>query len=142
MFGLVVGGRAGDASARVQLLGTRGLVSIFNFAILLSTLSTLIPYVFCSLAGLLSAAARHHGTSVAQATVISTIAFVYRAGRSTAPARRLRCWMLLLLAGIPVYVWLRKDSRATDVLYLCAPQRPVADIPDRLPATSPPRIRS
>ena len=30
--------------------GARSLVSIFNFTILLSTLATLIPFVFCSLA--------------------------------------------------------------------------------------------
>ena len=29
---------------------TRGLVELFTFIILLSTLSTLVPYVFCSLA--------------------------------------------------------------------------------------------
>jgi APA family basic amino acid/polyamine antiporter len=33
--------------------GAKSLVSIFNFAILLSTLATLIPYVFCSIATVL-----------------------------------------------------------------------------------------
>ena len=38
------------ATALIAMNYTRGLVALFTFIILLSTLSTLVPYVFCSLA--------------------------------------------------------------------------------------------
>src|SRR5262249_43288806 len=53
MFGLVVAVILVTLLLAFNYSGTRGLVSIFNFAILLSTLSTLIPYVFCSIAPVL-----------------------------------------------------------------------------------------
>ena len=46
--GLFVG--AVLSTALIATNYTRGLVSLFTFVILLSTLSTLVPYVFCSLA--------------------------------------------------------------------------------------------
>jgi len=92
--------------------GTRGLVSIFNFAILLSTLSTLIPYVFCSIAPALI----RHRLGIKErpsrvATAISGIAFVYSVWAIYgAGAQIALLGLLLMLSGIPVYVWLRKDS--------------------------------
>lgn len=90
--------------------GTNTLVSIFNFAILLSTLATLIPYVFCSLAPILI-----RGTHVdmpptrTRDRVIMTIAFVYSAWAIYgAGAQTVLLGFLLMLAGIPVFVWLRR----------------------------------
>ncbi len=92
--------------------GTRGLVSIFNFVILLSTLATLIPYVFCSIApillrrrpGIIDRPSRFAG-------MISTIAFVYSCWAIYgAGAQIALLGLLLMMAGIPVYVWLRKDN--------------------------------
>lgn len=91
--------------------GTGGLVSIFNFAILLSTLSALIPYVFCSLAGLLirrrlGITARPSRTE----SVIAGIAFIYSGWAIYgAGAQIVLLGLLLMLAGIPVYVWLRRN---------------------------------
>jgi APA family basic amino acid/polyamine antiporter len=92
--------------------GTRGLVSIFNFAILLSTLSTLIPYVFCSIAPtLIRRRLGITGRPSRIATAISTVAFIYSCWAIYgAGAQIALLGLLLMLAGIPVYVWLRKDA--------------------------------
>ncbi len=50
--GLIVGSVL--ATALIGMNYTRGLVALFTFIILLATLSTLVPYVFCSLAGFLT----------------------------------------------------------------------------------------
>jgi APA family basic amino acid/polyamine antiporter len=90
--------------------GTATLVSVFNFAILLATLANLIPYVFCSLASPLIGRSTS-GTSPNRPTgdrAIAAIAFlfsvwaIYGAGAQT-----VLLGFLLMLAGIPVYVWQR-----------------------------------
>ncbi len=90
--------------------GSSSLVSIFNFAILLSTLATLIPYAFCSLAPILL---RRNGVAMpptrARDRVIMTIAFVYSVWAIYgAGAQTVLLGFLLMLAGIPVYVWQKR----------------------------------
>ncbi len=90
--------------------GTDSLVSVFNFAILLSTLANLIPYVFCSLAPALMTRA---GVSMpalrTRDRVIMTVAFVYSVWAIYgAGAQTVLLGFLLMLAGIPVYVWQRR----------------------------------
>ncbi|HEU4928863.1 MAG TPA: amino acid permease [Candidatus Krumholzibacteria bacterium] len=92
--------------------GSQSLVSIFNFAILLSTLATLIPYVFCSLAPLLL---KRNGIELpptrARDRVIMTIAFVYSVWAIYgAGAQTVLLGFLLMLVGIPVYVWQRRKA--------------------------------
>jgi len=112
MFGLMVAVVLSTLLLAFNYSGTRGLVSIFNFAILLSTLSTLIPYVFCSVAPVL--VRKRLGITERpsrKAAVISTIAFVYSCWAIYgAGAQIALLGLLLMLAGIPVYVWLRKNS--------------------------------
>lgn len=112
MFGLVVAVILVTLLLGFNYSGTRGLVSIFNFVILLSTLATLIPYVFCSLAPVL--VRRRLGIterSSRGAGIISAIAFVYSCWAIYgAGAQIVLLGFLLMLAGIPVYVWLRKDN--------------------------------
>jgi APA family basic amino acid/polyamine antiporter len=95
-------------SLLVALNYSRGLVELFTFIILLCTLSTLVPYVFCSLAvWLMPEQPRPRGS----AALISTLAFVYAmfaiggAGQET-----VFYGFLFLLAGLPIYVWLRRGT--------------------------------
>jgi APA family basic amino acid/polyamine antiporter len=90
--------------------GANSLASIFNFAILLSTLATLIPYVFCALAPVLLPRAgiampptrvRDHITM--GIAFIYSVWAIYGAGAQTA-----LLGFLFMLAGIPVYVWQRR----------------------------------
>lgn len=98
--------------------GATSLVSIFNFTILLSTLATLIPFVFCSLAPILM---RRNGVEMpptrVRDRVVMTIAFVYSVWAIYgAGAQTVLLGFLLMLTGLPVYVWQkRRDAGATTV---------------------------
>lgn len=92
--------------------GANSLVSVFNFTILLSTLANLIPYVFCSIAPALL-----RGSNVALSPtrgrdrVVIAIAFVYSMWAIYgAGAQTVLLGFLLMLAGLPVYVWLRRRA--------------------------------
>lgn len=90
--------------------GANSLVSIFNFAILLSTLATLIPYVFCSIApALIRRAGIEMPPTRRRDRAAMTIAFAYSMWAIYgAGAQTVLLGFLLMLAGIPVYVWLRR----------------------------------
>jgi APA family basic amino acid/polyamine antiporter len=95
---------------------TRGLVDQFTFIVLLATLATLVPYTFSAAAQLLllvTDRAAFSGRRLARDAVIAGLAFAYSmwaiAGAGYEVVFK---GFLLLLAGIPVYVWIRwRDSR-------------------------------
>jgi APA family basic amino acid/polyamine antiporter len=90
--------------------GAPSLVGVFNITILLATLANLIPFVFCSLAEILMRRIRgDHASLPKHVYLISGVAFVYSCWAIYgAGAETVMQGILLLLAGIPVYVWLRK----------------------------------
>ena len=94
------------SSALVAMNYARGLVELFTFIILLATLSTLVPYVFCSLAvWLMPGQSRPTGG----AAVVSALAFVYALfAIAGAGAETVLYGFLLLLAGLPVYIGVRR----------------------------------
>jgi APA family basic amino acid/polyamine antiporter len=103
--GLIVAGVL--ASVLVGLNYSRGLVDLFTFIILLCTLGTLVPYVFCSLAVWLLPRQRFSGVAAA----VSVFAFVYAMfAIGGAGADTVFYGFLLLMAGLPVYVWVRLAS--------------------------------
>jgi APA family basic amino acid/polyamine antiporter len=84
---------------------SKSVVDLFTFAILLATLSSLIPYAFCSLAGfILHRRDRRFEWSTGTA-IVSAVAFVYSLfAIGGAGADVVYYGFLLLLAGLPVYV--------------------------------------
>jgi basic amino acid/polyamine antiporter, APA family len=90
---------------------SRGLVALFTFIILLATLSTLVPYFMCSLAGLLMSLGRLRcpkavssaGAAIAGAALAYSIVAIIGAGREV-----ISWGALLLVAGLPVYAWMRR----------------------------------
>jgi APA family basic amino acid/polyamine antiporter len=104
--GMVIAGLV--SSAIVAMNYSRGLVDLFTFIILLSTLSTLVPYVFCALAvWLMPGQPPPRGV----AAVISVIAFVYAMfAIYGAGADTVLYGFLLLLSGLPVYLWVRRSA--------------------------------
>ncbi|NJN56259.1 MAG: amino acid permease [Leptolyngbyaceae cyanobacterium SL_5_9] len=96
--------------------GSRSLVEIFNFVILLATLTTVIPYVFCSIAEFiiflrdpthLGGRRRFRGSGVVAAIAfLYSVWAVYGSGAET-----VLYGFILLLFGIPVYVWLVKEQQ-------------------------------
>jgi APA family basic amino acid/polyamine antiporter len=99
------------ASALVAMNYSRGLVELFTFITLLATLSTLVPYVFCSLAvWLMPGSARPAGAMA----LVSILAFLYAMfAIGGAGADTVLYGFLLLLAGLPLYVWMRRSEPAT-----------------------------
>lgn len=103
--GMVIAGVL--TTALISLNYTRGLVNLFTFIILLSTLSTLVPYVFCSLAVFLwrpgaGEPRQPLGRGIA---VIAGVAFVYSLWAVGGAGVDTVYWgFILLLCGLPVYV--------------------------------------
>jgi APA family basic amino acid/polyamine antiporter len=98
------------ASVLVAMNASKGLVAIFTFVILLSTLSTLIPYAFCSLAVWLMPGQPPPARAMA---IVSGLAFAYALfAIGGAGADTVFYGFLLLLAGLPLYVWVRRGAPA------------------------------
>jgi APA family basic amino acid/polyamine antiporter len=95
----------------VQASGTRGLVSFYNFIVTLSTMTAVIPYVFCALAGaiLVGRASRSEtGRWKPRFKVIEIVAFIFAIWTIYGcGAEGVLYGLLLLLMGIPLYVWMR-----------------------------------
>jgi basic amino acid/polyamine antiporter, APA family len=91
------------ATMLIAMNHTRSLVDLFTFIILLATLSTLVPYAFCSLAGLMQRGARQPSIAV------HGLAFAYSLWAIGGAGPDVVYWgFLLLVAGLPVYVWIRR----------------------------------
>jgi basic amino acid/polyamine antiporter, APA family len=105
--GMIVGGVLG--SALLVMNYSRGLVDLFTFIILLATLNTLIPYAFCSLAVWLMPA---QPPPAGGAAVVSVLAFAYSMfAIGGAGADTVLYGFLLLLGGLPVYIWVKRTSQ-------------------------------
>lgn len=114
IFGLVV------SSVLVTLLMvlnyTPRLIDLFNFMLLLSTMTTLVPYVFTSLAELALIgrdSRRFAGGRPAIDAVIAFLAFLYSLWTLYGAGAQVVMWgTLLLLAGMPFFVWMKRGRQA------------------------------
>ncbi len=99
----------------VALNYTSSLVDQFTFIILLATLSTLVPYVFSSLAELVMFFRdrdRFSGERMAGTSIVALLALAYSLWAIVGTGPRTVFWgFVLLLAGLPVFLWQRKGSR-------------------------------
>ncbi len=89
---------------------TKGLVGAFTFIILLATVTVLVPYVFSSMALVLTSL-RDRGTGGATKltapVILGSLAFLYSLWAVAGSGRDAVFWgFLLLLAGLPAYVWI------------------------------------
>jgi APA family basic amino acid/polyamine antiporter len=88
------------------------LVEVFSKSLVLSTLATLIPYSFCALAVFIPGGRRAKTIGAGMATV-AIVAFVYSllciygAGQET-----VFLGFLLIVIGLPVYVWVSRQRGA------------------------------
>ena len=111
--GMIIGGML--ATALVGMNYTRGLVSLFTFIILLSTLNSLIPYTFSSLAIFLLEPRRASLQSGIR--LIASLAFIYSFWAiGGAGAETVYYGFLLLVAGLPVYVFMRRGLRVSGAI--------------------------
>ena len=118
-FGLIFA--AGVATILIAMNYTRGLVQAFTFLILLSTLATLLAYVFASTTGLLfavrerlaarddSSATQTRGAAAPVARlVVAILAFGFSFWAIAGAGPEIVFWgFLLLVAGVPVFVVMR-----------------------------------
>jgi APA family basic amino acid/polyamine antiporter len=103
--GMVIAGVLSSGLIGLNYSPSENLVALFTKTILLATLATLIPYVFCSLAVFLRGGRRATGLSAGVA-VVAALAFLYSVfAVGGAGADIVYLGFLLILSGLPVYVW-------------------------------------
>jgi APA family basic amino acid/polyamine antiporter len=89
----------------LALNASRGLVDLFTFMILLGTLSTLVPYAFSSMAAFVIDRKGSTGAGLTAA-----LAFGYSLWMIGGAGAEVVYWgFLLLLLGLPVYVWVGRQ---------------------------------
>jgi len=107
------------ASALLLMNYTRSLVEQFTFIILLATLNTLVPYVFCSLSEIMitiRSPQPETGQRFPGLAVLSILAFAYSLWAIAGAGQEIVYWgFLLLMTGVPVYVWLQRNRSASAV---------------------------
>jgi len=99
----------------VQASGSPGVQAFYNLIVSLSTMAAVIPYAFCALAvGLATAKVR--GGAVPRLGVVDLIAFLFAVftlyGCGPEPVLY---GTLLLVLGIPVYVFQQRRSRGVQL---------------------------
>jgi basic amino acid/polyamine antiporter, APA family len=113
-FGLIVSSFLVTALLALNYSGEQGLVEIFDFVILLATLSTLVPYAFCTMAELMIYVQnrdRFRGERLFGSASIAVAAFAYSVWAIYGSgAKTVLYGFLLLVAGIPCYVALRRQQ--------------------------------
>jgi APA family basic amino acid/polyamine antiporter len=99
------------ASFLVGFNYTRGLVKMFSFIIMLSTLSCLLPYLFSSLSEItlyLRKKKTYSKRRLLTASLISIPAFLYSLWAITGLEYEVLFWgVILLTAGIPFYIYIK-----------------------------------
>ena len=117
VYGLVIS--SGLMTVLIFMNYTASLVDQFTTIILLATLSILVPYTYAAAAQLmlmLSEPERFSGRRLARHGVIAALAFSYTLWAiAGAGADIVLKGFLLLLAGIPVYIWIRHQRSGPEV---------------------------
>jgi basic amino acid/polyamine antiporter, APA family len=94
----------------IQAAGTSGFQSFYSLVVGLSTMAAVIPYAFCAMAtGLIAA----HGASAMapRLPIIEIIAFIFAVFTLYGcGAEAVLYGVMLLVLGIPVYVWQRRRA--------------------------------
>ena len=109
--GIVLSATLATVLTLVQAMGGAGFKSFYDLVVGLATMAAVVPYAFCALATGLVAARGAGGGAVPRLGVIELVAFLvsmftlYGCG-----AEPVLYGLLLLLMGIPVYVWQRRRA--------------------------------
>jgi len=100
------------ASALIAMSLSHSLVDQFTFIISLATFASLVPYAFCAFAELVllaqNPARQRPPQGLGRLIALSLVAFAYAAGAIYGIGPEVVFWgFILLLSGLPVYVWLK-----------------------------------
>lgn len=94
----------------VQATSAPGFAAFYSLVVGLSTMAAVIPYAFCALAGGLVAAHVAGGGPVPRVTGVEIIAFLFSVFTLYGcGAEAVMYGLLLLIAGIPIFVWQRYE---------------------------------
>jgi amino acid transporter len=110
-IGIVASAAFATALVLVEALGSPGVRAFYTFVVGLSTMAAVVSYAFCALAIGLIAKGKAEGSVAPRVTAVELVAFafslfiIYGCG----PAAVLY-GLILLLLGIPVYVWQRRRT--------------------------------
>jgi len=108
-LGIIVSAALATMLVLVQASAAGGFAKIYDALVSLATMTAVIPYVFCSLAGALIGLRATAFRQLPRIGAVEVIAFVFSMFTvyGCGPAAVLNGTLLLLL-GIPVYVWQRR----------------------------------
>jgi arginine:agmatine antiporter len=111
-LGIVVSAGLATALLLVEVSGAPGFAAVYNLIVSLSTMAAVIPYAFCALAcGLIAA----RDGKRARIGVIECIAFAFSAFTLYGcGATAVLYGLMLLIFGIPVYVWQQRRRATTE----------------------------
>ena len=113
IFGLVISSIL--ATVLIFMNYTRGLVEMFTFIIMVATLTTLLPYLLSAASELVIYCRNHKKYSQKQLfgkSIISILAFLFSIWAVVSLGLEIiGLGLLLLLAGIPFYLWLKKREK-------------------------------
>ena len=108
-LGIVISSALATVLVLVQALGGATFTAIYDMIVSLSTMAAVIPYVFCALAPAL-VGGRRAGERLPRIGAVEAIAFLFSVftvyGCGPVPVLY---GLLLLLCGIPFYVWQRRE---------------------------------
>ena len=110
-FGIIISAVLATLLVLSQIAGPPGVKSFYDLVVGLSTMAAIIPYAFCALATGLVAVYAAGGGPVPRLGLIEVIAFLfsvfilYGCG-----AKPVLYGTIMLVLGIPVYVWQRRRS--------------------------------
>lgn len=92
---------------------SHGMVALFTFMVLLTTLSTVVAYLFCSMADIVLA--HRSGKPLPRRdTVLACAAFGFAVWAALGAGQEAVYWnFALLIIGIPLYVWQTRSSART-----------------------------
>jgi amino acid transporter len=94
----------------IQAAGSSGFQSFYSLVVGLSTMAAVIPYAFCAMATGLIAANSRSG-AMPRVTIIEVIAFIFAVFTLYGcGADAVLYGVVLLMLGIPVYVWQRRRT--------------------------------
>ncbi len=109
VFGLVVSSVLVTAIMAINY--TKNLVEQFTFIILLSTLTALFLYTLSTMSELMISikeGGKLSGGKLLKTTILSVLAFLYTLWAIAGAGQEVVYWgFLLIMSGIPVYVWLK-----------------------------------
>ena len=109
--GIIVSAILATLLVLVQAAGSGGFSAFYTLVVGLSTMTAVIPYAFCALASSLVSARVDPARDVPRVTMVEIVAFIFAMftlyGCGAEPVLY---GLVLLLLGIPIFVWQRRRA--------------------------------